>query len=48
MQSESRIRVSAPPTRSDVLHACDIAEVSNFFQIIFVLIFCIMQFIGSR
>lgn len=26
MQSESRIRVSAPPTRSDVLHACDIAE----------------------
>lgn len=26
VQSESRIRVSAPPTRSDVLHACDIAE----------------------
>ncbi|KAG0569879.1 hypothetical protein KC19_6G122900 [Ceratodon purpureus] len=26
MQSESKIRVSAPPTRSDVLHACDIAE----------------------
>ncbi|XP_024360082.1 phenylalanine--tRNA ligase beta subunit, cytoplasmic [Physcomitrium patens] len=26
VQSDSRIRVSAPPTRSDVLHACDVAE----------------------
>jgi len=26
VQSDSKIRVSAPPTRSDVLHPCDVAE----------------------
>lgn len=32
VQSDSRIRVSAPPTRSDVLHACDVAEVRILLQ----------------
>lgn len=40
MQSDSKIRVSAPPTRSDVLHACDIAEVSSSSQFILLLIMC--------
>lgn len=30
VQSESKIQVSAPPTRSDVLHPCDVAEVSGY------------------
>lgn len=38
VQPDSKLRVSAPPTRSDVLHACDIAEVGVISCIRFMLV----------